>query len=145
MRELRRPIRLCSQQTSRWKTTTKSCRTPLCSLIDNERFAGWWSVGRTLQLPQSVWVECPIKRHKLRYMSYGTVGLFLAARTRNIRKAHHDSHSYLLVQQYNCFLDVRWEKSKPTLRNHILKLQRMPRFIDGTKTAVALPRCSENN
>ena len=55
MRQLRRPIRLCSRQMSRWITTTKSRRTPpVCSHIAKELLAGWCILGSTLQLPQSV-------------------------------------------------------------------------------------------
>ena len=55
MRKLRRPIRLCSRQMSRWMTTMKSRRIPpACSHITKERFAGWCILGSTLQLRQSV-------------------------------------------------------------------------------------------
>ena len=71
MRQLRRPIRLCSRQMSRWITTMKSRRTPpVCSHIAKGRFAGWCILWSTLQLLQSVWVEYPKKRQKLRYV-YG--------------------------------------------------------------------------
>ena len=99
MRQLRRPMRLCSRQVSRWMTTMKSRRTPpVCSHIARERFAGWCILGSTLQLLQSVWVECPKKRQKLRYAAYGTTCL-LAARTRKSKTKCHDSYSYVLVQQ----------------------------------------------
>ena len=55
MRQLRRPIRLCSRHMSRWMTTMKSRRTPpVCSYIAKERFVGWCMLGSTLQLLQSV-------------------------------------------------------------------------------------------
>ena len=55
MRQLRRPIGLCSRQMSQWKTTTKSRRTqPICSHIAKKHFAGWCIFRSTLQLPQSV-------------------------------------------------------------------------------------------
>ena len=58
MRQLRRPMRLCSRQMSRWLTTMKSRRTPpVCSHIAKERFGGWCILGSTLQLLQSVRVE----------------------------------------------------------------------------------------
>ena len=76
MRQLRRPIRLCSRQVSRWMTIMKSRRTPpVCSHIAKERFPGWCILGSTLQLLRSVWVEYPKKRQKLRYVSYGTTYL----------------------------------------------------------------------
>ena len=81
MRQLRRPIRLCSRQMSRWMTTMKSRETPpVCSHIAKERFAGWCIFGSTLQLLQSDRVECPKKRQKLHYVSFGTT--YLAAQTR---------------------------------------------------------------
>ena len=70
MRQLRRPIRLCSRQISRWLITMKSHRAPpVSSHIAKELLAGWCILGSTLQLLQSVWVECPKKRRKLRYVS----------------------------------------------------------------------------
>ena len=102
MRQLRRPIRLSSGQMSRCKVRTKSRKThPPRWHIAKERFAGWWIFGSTLQLPLSVGNLCPPKRPKVRYISYGTVCRFLAARTRKIQKICHDSYLYLLVQQIN--------------------------------------------
>ena len=55
MRQLCRPIRLCSRQMSRRISTMKSRRTPpVCSHIAKKRFAGWCILGSTLQLLQSV-------------------------------------------------------------------------------------------
>ena len=62
----------------------------------------------------------PQKRQKLRYLSYGTGCLFLAARTRETHT--HDTYSYLLVQQADCYLNRAQEKSNSTLWNHIFKL-----------------------
>ena len=88
MRQVRRPTRLCSRQMSRWMTIMKSRRTPpVCSHIAKERFAGWCISGSTLQLLQSVWVQCPPKRQKLRYVSYGTTcSCLLAERTGKNKK-----------------------------------------------------------
>ena len=59
-------------------TTMKSRKTPpVCLHIAKERFTGWWIFGSKLQLPLSVWVECPNKRQKLRCVSYGTTCLLL--------------------------------------------------------------------
>ena len=100
MRQLRRPIRPCSRQISRWLSTTKSRRTlPVSSHIAKERLAGWCILGSTLQLLQSVWVECPKKRRKLRYVSYGTTWLFLGCTNPKKQKKCHDSYTYVLVQQ----------------------------------------------
>ena len=58
----RRPIKLRSRQMPRWKTRTKSPRTPpACSHVTKERLAGRWGFGSTLQLAKSVWVDCPQK------------------------------------------------------------------------------------
>ena len=52
VRQLRRPIRQCSRQMSRWITTTKSRRTPpQCSHIAKERFAGWCILGFNTTAP----------------------------------------------------------------------------------------------
>ena len=78
MRQMRRPIRLCSRQMSRWMITTKSRRAPpVCWHMAKERFAGWCIFGSTLQLQLSVKVECPKKRQKLRYVLYVNTCLFL--------------------------------------------------------------------
>ena len=46
MRQLRRTIRLCSRQMSRWMTTMKSRRTPpVCSHAAKEHFAGFCMLG----------------------------------------------------------------------------------------------------
>ena len=71
MRQLHRLIRVCSRQMPRWKTWMKSRRTPpVWSQIAKKRFTLLWFFGKTLQLPQSVPVECPKKRRKLRYIFY---------------------------------------------------------------------------
>ena len=102
MRQLRRPIRVCSRQMSRWITTMKSHRTlPVCSHIAKERFAGWYILGSTIQLLQSVRVECPQKRQKLPYVSYrNTACVFLGCTNpKKKKRKSHDSYSYVLVQQ----------------------------------------------
>ena len=135
MTQLRRPIRLCSWQRSRWRPKRDRAGFILYARIAKERFAGWWLFGSTLQLPQSVWDLCPSKRPKLRYISYGTICRFLAARTRKIHKTCHDSYSYLLVQQLQHYFDVRQEKSNPTYWNHfeILATMSRSRFLEDTK------------
>ena len=100
MRQFRRPIRPCSWQMSRWLTTMKSRRTPpVCSHIAKERLARWCILGSTLQLLQSVCVECPKKRRNLHYESYGTTCLFLGCTKPKKQRKGHDSYSYKLVQQ----------------------------------------------
>ena len=98
MRQLRRPIRLCSRQMSRRKTVTKSPRTPpVRSHIARGRFAGWSIFASTLQLPQSVSVECPPKRQKLRLRVLWRDIMLVSCSTNpknNITK-YHDS--YVLV------------------------------------------------
>ena len=112
MRQLRRPIRPCSRQMSRWLSSMKSRRTPLvCSHIAKERLAGWRILGSTLQLLQSVSVECPKKRPKLRCLSrvpqkttktslriiwYNMLVSWLHEPEKTKKKSH-DSYSY--VQQ----------------------------------------------
>ena len=99
--QLRRPIRLCSRWMSRWLTTMKlRGAPPVSSHIAKERLTGWCILGSTPELLQSVWVECPKKRRKLRCISYDTTRLFLGCT--NPKKNGRDdssSYSYVLVQQ----------------------------------------------
>ena len=65
MRQLCRPIRLCSRQMSRWVTTMKSRRTPpVCSHIAK----GWFILGSTLQLLQSSEQSAP--KNDKNYVTY---------------------------------------------------------------------------
>ena len=114
MRQLLRPIGLCSRQMSRWMTTTKSRRTPVCLHIAKERFAGWcwnqhyrsrsWS-GSSAPKNEKNYVTHPMEPH----------ACFLAARTRKNKEKCHDSCSYVLVQQYKYYLDIAREKTNPIL------------------------------
>ena len=151
MRQLRRPIRLCSRQMSRWMATMKSSRTPpACSHIAKERFAGWWIFGSTLQqLPKSVWVERKKKTTKTTSRVYHMVPhccstcLFLDAQTRKKQKKR--TTRTRIVQSISArtavkiwtteYLGIAREKSNPTLWNHIFKLR---------DTAVEVLRAHEN-
>ena len=143
MRQLRRPIRLCSRQMSRWITTMKSRRTPVCSHIAKERFAGWCILGSKLQLLQSVRVECPKKRQKPRYVSYGNTCLFLCCT--NPKKQKKMSRLVLVRARTAVKILLRYStgkiKSNP-LEPHFKTSASMSRCLEGTKTAVAMPHCS---
>ena len=133
MRQLRRPIRLCSRHLSQWIIMMKLRRTPpVCSHIAKERFAGWCILGSTLQLPQSVCVACPKRRQKLRYVSYdGTTCLFLGCT--NPKKQKQNVYGLVLLYTYSnssktiTYLDTVRDKSNRTVWNHISKLQRQCR------------------
>ena len=148
MRQLRRPIRLCSRKMSRWMATVKSRRTrPVCSHTAMELLAGWWiSDEHYSSRSRSEWSAPKNDKSCVTYHWYHMHAcLFLDAQPPPQKK----KKLRLVLVRARTAVKILFRysagkiKSNP-LEPHCQTSATMSRCLQRTKTAVALPHCNES-